>query len=101
MQVCILPILIPTLSKVMILPLHCYLHVCLCEWASQLELVVKNSPANAGDKRDVGLIPGLGRPSGEGHGNSPGILPGESRGQMSLAGYSPLGRTESDTTEAT
>ena len=32
-------------------------------------LVVKNPPANAGDTRDVGLIPGLGRYPGEGHGN--------------------------------
>ena len=31
--------------------------------------VVKNLPANAGDTGDVGLIPGLGRSSGEGHGN--------------------------------
>ena len=31
--------------------------------------VVKNSPANVGDMKDVGLIPGLGRPPGEGHGN--------------------------------
>jgi len=30
--------------------------------------VVKNPPANAGD-RDAGLIPGLGRSPGEGHGN--------------------------------
>ena len=29
--------------------------------ASQVALVVKNVPANAGDRRDVGLIPGLGR----------------------------------------
>ena len=33
-------------------------------------LVVKNLPANAGDIRDVGSIPGLGRSSGEGNGNS-------------------------------
>ena len=32
-------------------------------------LVVKNPPANAGDARDVGSIPGLGRPSREGNGN--------------------------------
>ena len=32
-------------------------------------LVVKNLPANAGDIRDVGLIPGLGRSPGGGHGN--------------------------------
>ena len=31
------------------------------EQASQVVLVVKNSPANAGDVRDVGSIPGLGR----------------------------------------
>jgi len=29
--------------------------------ASQVELVVKNPPANARDIRDVGLIPGSGR----------------------------------------
>ena len=33
-------------------------------------LVVKNPPANAGDIRDVALIPGLGRSSGGGHGNA-------------------------------
>ena len=32
-------------------------------------LVMKNLPANAGRVRDVGLIPGLGRSPGEGHGN--------------------------------
>ena len=32
-------------------------------------LVVKNPPANAGDVRDLGSISGLGRSSGEGHGN--------------------------------
>ena len=31
--------------------------------------MVKNPPANAGDARDVGLIPGLGRSPGEGSGN--------------------------------
>ena len=38
-------------------------------WASQLVLVVKNLLVDAGDIRDVGSIPGLGRPPGEGHGN--------------------------------
>ena len=33
-------------------------------------VVVKNPSANAGDVRDVGLIRGLGRSSGEGNGNS-------------------------------
>ena len=32
-------------------------------------LVVKNPPANARDLRDVGLIRGLGRHPGGGHGN--------------------------------
>jgi len=31
--------------------------------------VVKNPPANEGDARDVGLIPGLGRSPGVGNGN--------------------------------
>ena len=34
-----------------------------------MALVVKNLPANAGDLRDMGSIPGLGRSPGEGHGN--------------------------------
>ena len=37
--------------------------------ASQMALVVKNSPTSAQDLRDVGLIPGLGRSPGEGNGN--------------------------------
>ena len=32
--------------------------------------MVKNLPANAGDKGDAGLIPGLGRSLGGGNGNS-------------------------------
>ena len=32
-------------------------------------LVVKNLPVNAGDVRDMGSIPGLGRSPGGGHGN--------------------------------
>ena len=37
--------------------------------ASQVPLVVKNPPANAGDIRDFGLIPGSGRYPGGGPGN--------------------------------
>ena len=37
--------------------------------ASQVRLVVKNLPANAGDLRDVGSIPGSRRSSGGGHDN--------------------------------
>ena len=36
---------------------------------SWVALVVRNLPANAGDERDSGLTPGLGRPPREGHGN--------------------------------
>ena len=36
--------------------------------------VVKNSPANAGGARDVGLIPRSGRFSGVGNGNALSIL---------------------------
>ena len=35
-----------------------------------MTVVIKNLPANAGDIRDVGSIPGLGRSSEEGNGNS-------------------------------
>ena len=38
-------------------------------WASKVVLVVKNLLANAGDIRDTGLIPGLGRFPGEGNSN--------------------------------
>ena len=56
--------------------------------ASQVELVVKNPPANAGDIRDVGLT--LGRSSGRGHGNPLQYSFLENPfGQRSLAGYSP------------
>ena len=34
-----------------------------------MSLVVKNLPANVGDVREVGLIPGSGRSPGGGHGN--------------------------------
>ena len=37
--------------------------------ASQVELLVKNPPSNAGDVRDAGSIPGSGRSPGEGNGN--------------------------------
>ena len=40
-----------------------------CSWVSQVILVVKKPPADARDIWDTGLIPGLGRSSGEGNGN--------------------------------
>ena len=67
-----------------------------------MALAVKNLPANAGDIRDASSIPGSRRfrwrrawqPT-------PVFMPGESHGQRSLAGYSPMGCTDLDTTEAT
>ena len=41
----------------------------LCVWASQVALVVKCPPASAGDIRDLGSIPGLGRSPGGRHVN--------------------------------
>ena len=38
-------------------------------WGFPVVLVVKNSPAKAGDIEDVGSIPGLGRSPGVGPGN--------------------------------
>ena len=44
-------------------------HMWQTHGASQVVLVVKNITANAGDIRDAGLIPALGRPPGGGHDN--------------------------------
>ena len=58
--------------------------------ASQVALVEKNLPANAGDIRDMGLIPGLGRSPGGGHGNPLQYSCVENpHGHKSLVGYSP------------
>ena len=54
--------------------------------------VVKNLPANAGDARDAGLIPGWGRYPGGGSGNPLQYSCLENpHGLRSLAGYSPWG----------
>ena len=63
--------------------------------------MVKNLPANAGDTSDVGSVPELGRiPVGR-HGNTLQYSCLENpHGQRSLVGYSPWGRKELDTAEA-
>ena len=61
---------------------------------SEVALVVKNLPANAGDIRDTGLIPGLGRSPGGGHGN-----PLQSSCLENPHGQSPWGCKESDLIE--
>ena len=59
-------------------------------WASQEALVVKNLSINAGDVRDTGSIPVLGRSPGGGHGNPLQYSFLENlHGQRSLAGYHP------------
>ena len=67
-----------------------------------MALVVKNLPANAGDIRDVGLIPGLGRSPGGGHGNPLQYSCRENpMNRVWWAIYSSWGGKESDMTEAT
>ena len=56
--------------------------------ASQVVPVVKNWPANAGDVRYAGLIPGSGKiPWSRKWQPTPVFLPGKSHAQRSLAGY--------------
>ena len=65
-----------------------------------MALVVKNPPANPGDTRPTGLIPGSGRfPWWRKWQPTPALLSGESHGQRSLVGYRPWDHKESDTTE--
>ena len=66
-----------------------------------MALVVKNLPADAGNMRDKGSIPGSERASGGGHSNPLQYVCLENPKQRSLAGYVPLSCIESDTTEAT
>ena len=63
--------------------------------------MVKNLPANVGDVRDSGLIPGSGRSPGGGHGNPLQYSCLETHGQRSPVGCSPWGCKELDMTEAT
>ena len=60
-------------------------------WASQLALVVKNPPGNAGDARDEGSIPWSGRSPVGGNGDALQYsYLKKINGQRSLAGYSLL-----------
>ena len=55
--------------------------------------MLKNLPANTGDIKDAGSVPGWGRFPGGGHGNT--------LQYSCLEGYSPWGLKELDRTEAT
>jgi len=67
------------------------------KWGFPNSLDGKELVCNAGD---LGSIPVLGRSSGEGNGYPPQYSwPGEFHGQRSLAGYTPWGHKQLDTTE--
>ena len=55
---------------------------------------------NACNVGDLGSVPGLGRPPGEGHGNPLQYSCLENAVDRGLAGYGPQGHKESDMTEA-
>ena len=81
--------------------IHIYLNTCVYVsflGASPGALVVKNLSDNAGDIRDLGLIPGSGRSSGGGNGNP--LQYSCLKNPMDRGGC-PLGLKESDMTEAT
>ena len=65
-----------------------------------MTLVAKNPSASAGDLRDLSSVLGLERfPWRREWLLTPVFLLGESYGQRNLAGYSPWGRKESNTTK--
>ena len=70
-------------------------------WAFQVMPLVKNLPANVGEVRDVGWIPGLTILWRRKWQSTPVFLPGESYGQRKLVSYSPEGCKESDMTKVT
>ena len=74
------------------------------------QVVVKNLPANAGDSRDAGSVPGMGRFSGVGKGNPPlysfldkysYLCPFLSMGKGAWWAHMRSHHKESDTTELT
>ena len=68
---------------------------------THLARVVKNPPANAGDLRDMGSIPGSGRSLEEGMATHFSILAWRIPWMEAPGGYSPKGHKESDMTEVT
>ena len=66
---------------------------------SQAVLAVKNPPANAEDSEFDPWVRKI--PWKRAWKPTPVFMPEEPQGQRSLVGYSPWGRKESDTTEAT
>ena len=60
-------------------------------WVSQVVLVVKNLPANAGDIRDMGLIPGLENPLKEKMATQSSVLTWKIPWTEDPAGLLPIG----------
>ena len=69
--------------------------------ASQVMLLVKNPPANVGDLREAGLIPGSGRSLEKGMATHSSILVWRIPWTKEPGRYSPSGWKELDATEAT
>jgi len=71
-------------------------------WDFPGDSVVKNPPANSGNRKRLGFSPWVRKiPWRRTWQPTPVFLPGESHGQRSLAGCSPWCHKESDTTEVT
>ena len=69
--------------------------------ASHVAQVVKKPAANAGDVRDMGLIPGLGRTTGGGHGDPVQYSCLKNPTDRGASWATVHGVAESDTTKAT
>ena len=70
-------------------------------WASQAALMVTNPPANAGDARDTGSVPGLGISNRGGHGNQLQYSCPKNPMVRGAWCHTPQGRKELDMTEVT
>ena len=69
---------------------YTYISIYTYKGASEVVLVVKNLPANAGDIRNIGSIPRVRKiPWRRAWQPTPVFLPKESHGQRILAGCSP------------
>ena len=68
-------------------------------WASQVVLLLKNPPANAGDIRGVGLIAGSGRSPAGGHATHSSVLAWRIPWTEEPGGLQSVGCRELETTE--
>ena len=78
-----------------------YIQIHICKRASQVVLVVKSLPVDAGDARDTGLIPGSGRYPGAENGNPPQYSCLKNSMDRGAWRDTVHGVAESDTTEVT